>query len=386
MIEVKRELLKNALSLVKKALPKIIIQQERGHILFQVQTDTLILSATNNDLKALTTIPLDKPVNAICSFTVEPKLLEKLLSKMDVEVVKIEFMPADLTVKVYTADNDKSFSTLQSFPPDRMLTFNEHLEAQKSEYEIDKKVLIFSLDYASCFLAPPKEDLKQYDFVIINKGFVYAGNGSNKMGFIVFKTFEKINNMKIRKVVLPLMRSFIETLEGDKVLLSETEKDISIRSMDGTAYYGFLKSSVDAPQMKTEYVKSEGPYTRIEKNKFIKILDRVAVSATTSTGTGIEVNLSGTGEASFIDLSIVSNLKSIERLPCVRINDTDEVHHHILDYKIFKTILSSFDSDKEVRLHINDSARFFKIYNNGEINGNKYILAGIGSYSKVLKQ
>jgi hypothetical protein len=71
-------------------------------------------------------------------------------------------------------------------------------------------------------------------------------------------------------------------------------------------------------------------------------------------------------------------------MDCVRVNDSESLKiSHVLDFKLFKTILDSFE-DKDIRLYINDSGKFFKVTCTGEIGDSKYMAAGIGSYSKVV--
>jgi len=384
-IRAQKNVLKNAVSAAKKALSKVVIQEERGHLLCDVVDDTLSFRSTNNDLKARCVIPVENISKENFSFTIDPKIFEKLISKIDIDSIHMSFDPKEFILKVYTTDSEKSFSSLQSFPPDKMLTFDYTTKTNKTVYPVNKEVLLFALNYASKFLAALKDDQKQFDYVIINKGIVYSANGSNKMGLIVFKAFEKIENIRIRKIILPLYISFVESLPGDDVNIIETDKDIGVESIDGTMYYSFLKSNTNPVNIPKEHIKSEGPYTRIDKNKLIKVIDRIMASNTSSTNTGIKIILSGSGESACLDVSLVSSLKITENFSCVRVDDDQNDIEHAVDYKIFKTILTSFDTDKEVRLHINDDGRAFKIYCSGEVAKNKFILVGIGSYAKIIK-
>jgi hypothetical protein len=207
------------------------------------------------------------------------------------------------------------------------------------------------------------------------------------MGFIVFKSFEKMANFKIRKAVLPLYKSFVEDLPGDTVSVIETSRNIGVESSDGTMHYSCLKSNSDPVSIPKEHIKSEGPHIKIDKNKLMKVIDRLMVSNTSVSSSGVELIISGQGDDACMTVNLISSMEITESLPCTRVDDDNsEPVSHVVDYRIFKTILNSFDTDKEVRLHVCDSNRFYKIYNSGEINNNKYILAGIGSYAKIIKQ
>jgi hypothetical protein len=385
-IKVQKAELKNAVSACKKALSKVVIQEERAHLLFTVKDSSMLVQATNNDLKAMCTLPVENVSQEDFAFTADPKILEKLLTKIDVDTIRIEFNKEEYILKVYTTESEKSFSSLQSFPPDKMLTFDTTPDPSKIVYPVNKEVLEFALSYAGSFLAALKEDQKQFDFVVLDKGIAYAANGSNKMGFIVFKAFEKMSNFKIRKAILPIFKFFANSLPGDEVNIIETSRNIGVESVDGSMHYSCLKSNTDPINIPKEHIKSEGPYVKIEKNRLLKILDRLMVNSTASSG-GVEIIVSGQGESACLEINLISSTKTTESFPCHRMNDDDsDPISHVVDYRIFKSILSSFSTDKEVRLHINDSNRFYKIYNSGEISGNKYILAGIGSYAKIIKQ
>jgi hypothetical protein len=386
-IKVNKAGLKSAVSAAKKALSKTVIQEERAHLLFTVKDSSISVQATNHDLKALCVLPVDNVSGESFSFTADPKILEKLLTKIELDTVRMSYNPEDFVLKVFTTDSNKSFSSLQSFPPDRMLTFDLSAETDKVVYPVKKDVLEFALSYAGNYLSPIKDDQKQFDFVVIDKGIVYAANGSNKMGFIVFKAFEKMTNFKIRKAILPIFRAFSDSLPGDTVNVIETSRNIGVESLDGSMHYSCLKSNTDPVNIPKEHIKSEGPYILVDKNKLLKVLDRLVVSNASLVGNGIELVINGQNEAALMDITLMSALKTTESFSCVRKDDDNpEPVTHVVDNKIFKSILSSFSSDKEVRLHVCDSNRFYKIYNSGEISGCKYILAGIGSYAKVIKQ
>jgi hypothetical protein len=344
--------------------------------------------ATNNDLKALCRVPLTENKGGDSfSFTVDPKIIEKLFAKIDTSDVRMQYDPKDFILKVYTTDSDRSFTSLQSFNPDKMLTFEEAIDPAARKYTVNKAVFAFTLNYAENFLSAEKDDQKQYDFTTINGGIVFAANGMNKMGFIVFKNFEPVNNYRVRKLVSPMLLSFTENMEGPEIILFETDKDYGISTLDGSMYYSSLKSNVEPVPVPKEHIKSEGPYVTVDKNQILKVTDRLMASTSSTIGAGVEMMLSGTDSNARIDISLVSDLKSIESVPCVRCNDeSDQDISHVVDYKLFKSVLNSFDTDKPIRLHINDEKIFFKIYNSGEVEGNKYILAGIGSYAKIKRQ
>lgn len=378
---------KNAITLSRRALSTVVIQEERGHLLFIVRGPKMIVQGTNSDLKARCTIDITNNSGEDFSFTADPKILEKLVSKVEVDDINVNFDPETLVVKVYTTDTKKSFGTLQSFPPDKMLTFEEHLKAERKEYLVNKEALMFSLKYAINFLADKKEDQKQFDFVVISKGVVYAANGFNKLGLIVFKTFSSIPEMKIRKLVIPLYLIFVKGLDDTEVNLIETDKDIGVESVDGRYYFSFLKSTLEAPSIPGDYLKSLGAYTLVDKNKLLKVAERAIITNNSASMVGLELTLSGTGNTAELEVKLVSNRVAIETISCSRVDDdNDQPISHIVDFRMLKSVLNSFATTGDVRLHINENNRFFKVYCKGLLDGQVYVLAGVGAYGKVVNQ
>jgi hypothetical protein len=53
---------------------------------------------------------------------------------------------------------------------------------------------------------------------------------------------------------------------------------------------------------------------------------------------------------------------------------------------MLKSVLNSFTSKDDIRFHINDKNRFFKVYSKGDVEGEVYVLAGVGAYAKIVSQ
>lgn len=379
--------LKKAIMLSRKALSKAIIQEERGHLLFIVNNSTISIQGTNNDLKSCCNIEIENTNKKSFSFTADPKIFEKLVSKCDTKEIRISFNPEEYTVRVYTTDTGKSFSTLQSFPPDKMLTIGDIKKDNRKVYSVNKEAFLFALKYALCFMTSDKEDGKQFDLLSIKKGICSSSNGSSKIGFIVFKTFENIPSINIRKNVIPILISFIEKFDDKDVNIIETDNSIGIESIDDTKYFSSLKSRMDSPELSRDHLKSSEPYVLIDKNDMLKIIERVIISSTSTLGIGLKFILSGKGENASLEIELVSKKnKSIEVIPCDRKDESDETIEHIVDYKLFKSIIGSFTTKEKIRFHICDNNKLFKIYNKGEIDKQKYILAGVGTFAKIVKK
>lgn len=377
---------KDALSIAREALSKVIIQEERSHLLFEVSKGKLIITGTNNDFKARCIVNLSAS-DSDFSFTSDPKVLDKLLSKIDSDEIKMDFDPEKMVLKVYTSDDNKSYTSIQSFPPDKMITFSESKPEDKSTITIDKEIFSSILRWSLNFMPPLKDSVKKYDFLILNDNIAYSANGSNKMGYIVSKMLKPFKNIKIRKSAIPILINVMESLPDENINFIETMNDLGIESIDGTVFYGFLKSTVEVPKIKTDFIKTEGNYVLVDKNKLIKTIDRLVATLSTTVEAGIKLDLKGSKDSAYLDLSLVSRLDSKETFNCKRMeDDSSEEFSHVIKYRHFRSILSAMESDEDLKLYINDNGKFFKLYKVGMFKTEKYLSLGIGSYFKLVPQ
>jgi len=382
-ISISKDKLKEAIDIASRALSKAVIQVERGHLLFKLTKDTLRVSGTNNDLKAVCVVS-GIECEGDCTFTVDPKMMDKLLTKIDSDNIKMDFDGSNLTLKVYTSVDEESFNSLQSFPPDKMLTVSNQDKTLNVSHIIKREALLSALKFSVKYLEALNEINKVFDFVIINDGIAFAANGRNKMGYFVTQDFKGITNLKIRKNAVPLFITVLEKISDKMITLGESDNDIVIRTDNNAVYFSCLRSTVESPKIDLEYLKRDGPYTEIPRIELTKKLSRIGSTRASMIGAGIETVLSGAGDTAFLDIALLSNLKSKERLACKRVNDTSTDNmDHFLDYKLFSTEVSSFNSSS-LRLYINEQKAYFKIVEviKEEEKDIKYLIVGVGAYSK----
>lgn len=392
-ISISKDRLREAIAIVSKALSKIVIQVERGHLLFKTTGNTASISGTNNDLKSQCVVPLVECEQDV-TFTADPKILDKLISKIDSDVIKMEFDSTNLTLKVYTSIDETSFNTLQTFPTDKMLTVGNVGKSLPVSHTVRRDVMLRSLKYAVKYLEALNEENKKFDFIIINKGVVFAANGLNKMGYFVVTDFKDVENIKIRKPAVPLFISVLDNITDETIVLGESDNDIVIKTESSSTFFSCLKSTVEAPKMDLNYLKREGAYVEVTRTELVKKLNRLGSTRATMIGAGIELTLSGAGDTAYVDVALLSNLKAKERVSCKRVNDTSsEDVKHILDYKLFMTSISSFIGESII-LYISTPLPYFKIVEaikeepkdcKGPEDPKiiKYLTVGIGSYSKI---
>jgi len=381
---VNRGSLQNAVGITRKALSKVIIQQERGHLLFEVAGNTMKISGTNNDLKAQCLISLVTAVGEQDSFTADPKIMSGVLSKMDTDETTFEHDPDNHTLKIYTGKGPESFASLQSFPSSTMLTFEPNPGRRATR--VSREMLASALRYSVNYMTPMTEDTRNFDIITISKGVMYAANGSSMMGFMQAESFKPLENLRLRKVVIPTLASVLESIEDESVEVIQTTTESGIETGTGT-YFSCLNPAMDPPSVPIQNATSEGPYVLVERKLLLKYLDRLVVSHTGGGVIGLQIALNGSGESSYMDISLVSS-KSVERVPCSRIDDPSDTQIiRFMEYKILKAILDSLEHADKMRLHINqDGGKFFKVYDEGSVGKETYNQVGIGAYVKILSK
>lgn len=384
-IKVDKSEFKKAIGIAQKALPSIVVQEERGHLLVRVRTDKILISATNNDLKAICSIPLTEPVSSDFSFTVDPKSVTKLLTKVKLDVIKIEVDQEKFVARYFTSENGDSFAESQSFPESVMLTFDETLKDTLVSISIKKDVVAYGVKYAGSYLEDLKVQKDRYDFIIINEGLIYAANGSNKMGFLVCRSFKNFNNFKIRKIFAPIILKVLESLPEEKyenVTLFETANDIGVRTEDGYIVFSCLKSAISPPDVKRDQANTNGPYCIVNRKEILETIDRLGALDKSLKSFGIIARVKGGGDDATLEMTSLTSLKSKEIIKCKRMDESSEDVEHVVDNRLFRGVISSFNKDK-IRLFIIDNNKLFKVFEKGELDVDEYHSFGIGAYAKA---
>lgn len=380
-IQVSKKELQRAVAVTRKALSKVIIQQERGHVLMSVADGKMKVSGTNNDLKAQCVIDAQCTGADRAEFTADPKILGNVLNKVDLSEVTMSYDEGEQVVKVYTADGGSSFASLQSFPASMMLTFEPN--SNRDATEIPRATMQSALDYAVRYLSKMTEDSRNFDIVTVSKGIMYAANGLNMLGFMVSGALKPVSDLRLRKAIIPMLSGVLKDIDDEVVNVIQTASEVGIETP--SVYFSALKPAAEPPSVPTDQIKSEGPHTVVDRKLLLKHLDRLAISHTGTPGIiGVNVTLGGIGDSGYLDLSLISS-KSVERVPCQRVDDDNtEPVSHMVEYKIMKSVLSSFEHGDRIRLHINEEGgKSFKAYDKGAIGEDSFVTVGIGGYAKL---
>lgn len=389
--KVDKNAFKKALVITQKALPAVVVQEERSHVLVRTKGDKILVSSTNNDFKAQVEVPIEGTVKTDFSFTVEPKTILKLLTKTKIDTIKIEVDQEAFIARYYTSEDGSSFAEAQSFTEDVMLTFDNMLDGITNEITMNKSALVGGIKYASGFLEELKVEKARYDFIVINEGLIYAANGSNKMGFLVSRDFKNFKDYKMRKVFVPQLLKVIDALKNDEetsVTLFETDKSTGFRTSDNAVQFSCLKSDTPVPEVPRSMASTNGAHCIVNRKMFLEILDRISALDKTAKSFGIKTTLRGKGDNATIEMMLISSLKSKEVMPCKRVEKEDAPCgdiEHVIDNRLLKGIVSSFNND-DIRMYINDEGKMFKVYEQGEDEGNPYHAFAVGAYSKVLRK
>lgn len=375
--------LKSSIAIASKALSKNVILVERSHLLFVVSGDKVSISGTNNDLKAHIEIGvIDNEAEDQFSFTADPKMLDKLLAKIEYDDIQFDFDPEEYILTVYTTEKGTSFNTLQSFPTTKMLTVDGLNETSEKEYKISTSILKKALSYCQVFLEM-KEENKRYDFLVLNKGIAFGSNGMNRMGYFIAEALKPIVNLKIRKIAVALFSNVLGKITDSEVILAEQGNNIVMYTADRRIYFGCLKSSVESPKMHLDLVKGGGPYITVNRTELNNKLKRLFATKASIVGSGIKLELSGAGEDSKLTLSLLANLKAKEVLNCSRIDDDSPDNiEKLIDCKMLQTIIAPFE-EENLNIFMENT---FRVIETIDSDLGKYRKVGIGSYSRLVKQ
>jgi len=173
-------------------------------------------------------------------------------------------------------------------------------------------------------------------------------------------------------------------LEDKQAWWNENDREYYFFNESGSVFFSYLKAVADPPPMPIKYLKAEGAYMKLKKQDLVRVLERLIVSMSQAQGSGIELTVGGKGTEAYLDLGLVSSLKSRERIVCERVDTSAEEIKHVVEYKQFKTMLESLAGEEDIHLYVNDDSRSFKIYDKGKLGEEKYISVSVGGYSKVV--
>lgn len=382
ILKVSKELLKKAISFTGKALAKIDKGEFTQHLLIQIEDQKMTIKGTNSDIKALCAIDITNENGSTFNFTINSKLLEKLLSKIDIDTIELHYNEKDKTLKTFTTEDLLSYTTFNTLSKDEIPSFEiTELGNVINKYTIDRKFLLFCIKNLQNYL--PEKELLKSDNIIIKDNTIFSTNGLNKIGIIYSENIEKINLYKIKKDTIPLYIDLLEFCEEDIVELIETETNFTIKSINDNILLSYTidkKPELNIPEIYKDY---NGTTITIDKENLSKIIDRInIVSAFGPDGHSI---FNFTIKNNILEIVSIPHKNSIEYLKNINVideNKNDINKDTYIDYKILKIILTSMKNNT-INLHLCPSKRFFKIQDINKINNISYTQIGIGACSVV---
>jgi len=387
-VTVDRLELKKAISIAKSYLPAKPLIEVDGELLMTLKDGKFSVSATDNQQACFIDIDVLE-FEGEGKFSCDPKRVDKALTKSSCLSVELDYDPVEYTLELVLG-KDTSVISFKTFPTDKMSNFKPNIEGCHYRAAVNTKILYTGIKYLQAF-TPYKNDVsKKYDFAIIGGGIMYSANGVNKRGYFISRELAEIKDTKIQKKFMETLGKSLFILDCEKVVVIERDSVTTIESEDGKFISHMLKSRSVPPDMPKQYIQVKGdPYTTVNREKLIKSIDRSTSASYSKVGTpiGLQLTVSGSGEESTLKTDMITNaLKTIDSVECIRHDDGDGEVSNLLDYKLFKTILSSFSKEGETRLYINQpDLKYFKIYAKGEIEGIPFAEVGVGAYSRRVR-
>jgi hypothetical protein len=327
--------LKKALSIVSLATGESS-ENIHGHALFNIikNTAAIALYATDNDKMAASYLPVsDLSSEEDLKFTADPKRLQTLISGADSKQVKFKYDKGTKTVNVYVSDNSDSYVSFASFDPDHFLTFDKDIAEATQIKTVESTIFMSGIKFIQGFI--PK-DSKKYSNLFISNGALYGSNGANAIGAFANSDFSDMN-ISIRRQMLAPIGTLIDTTGTSEIAIFETEKLLMLSTLDRLYSFSFRKTTTPIPKLpiSTDIPNCDG--FNIDRNAFLKKLNRLAL--TSRDEIGIKMSINGTG----LSMETVADRKSFETLNCRPFKENTAMEF-LLECNKFTTILNLFQA------------------------------------------
>lgn len=378
-----KESLKKAVSFTKKSLPPLQLCKDESieHLLFNIENQTLTIKSTNFNFKALCSIEISNESDTNFSFTLNSKILEKLLTKIDVPDIELLYNSTENSIKIYTTENKKSYVTLKSFPIDSIQTFEkpeENLIINK--HIINRNTLLSFLEVIQNFLPDENILASFFNEIVIKKDYMLASNGKSKICFILSDVFKNITKYSIEKTALPLYLDILKTSKDDEVVLIETEEEYGIESKSKDMFFSYTKPNSEEIKIPEKYLKATSTCIIVNKDKLSKALDRLSTLSIMNVPT-FRITVK---ENDLLEIQIIGghnsciSKDSIEYVECSKSDDKINNIENVIDYKTIRSIINSVDMDN-VKLFFFPDEKFFTMHS----ANTSFTIIGVGAYSIV---
>ena len=386
---VDREVLRAALALTKSCLPPKPMNDNEANPLITVTPGQAVVTCTDMSHSASACIDVVATENFQVTFDI--KKMERVLTKSDKGSVELVYDPKAGLVRVRMEDGEGHVD-IPSLPANKVPVFDMGSTGHSEPHTVKADALAAAIEFTSAFLPDVVERNPVYDFILLKDGMAYAANGMNRRGYFVSKVLRIPEEFKVLKKFSNVLPKMLKHMGAGDVTMSNGDRTVKFVSPDGKISYSCLRARSEAPVIKMEYLKSNGPYTTMDLPKVLKNLEKIVIPDYQSAGAAVGVNLVlGVGDdkgSAPLELSLISAGKysAKEKVQCKRIDEVEGgvVVDKVIDYKMFKEIAGAVPSKGDLRVYLNDpDAKMFKLLVRGSIEGSDYVAVSVGAYARL---
>jgi len=307
---------KKALNIVSLAIdesPELI----KGQALFIAQASEALLYASNEDKIAKALLPIEG-LQSPCSFTIDPKRVQTLLSNSDTDIIKIGYDDESKTVLFYVSEESDSHVSFGSLDPSTAISFEEEIQEVKEIKSLDASIFLTGIKFILGFL-PGDDKNKKFSHLFVTDGVMYGSNGSSKIGAFISPDIEGANKLVIRRSMLQPIVNFIDKTDTSTIIITETDKKLIFFSQDDHFCFGFRKSLIEQPKMPISVEPPNIKGFSIEKGPFIKKINRLSLTSRDDIGIKILV------KNNEISMQTISDRPSTEKSLCKAFSENTDL-------------------------------------------------------------
>jgi DNA polymerase-3 subunit beta len=211
-ITVDKENLRKLIQQVSTAIPSRATLPILGNILFEIKDNKLFLYASNMDFSIRGYLPVESVENV--SFTVPGRSILRILSTLDVPVVKISYADRVSSIKW-----DKSEYTFPSLPPEEFPRMKEFSEQKSVTVSTDALLTGYSLVGFCAAKDDPRPFLNGILIEVDSDEMRIVASDAHKLGLYIKKI--EASDGKLEAILSKDVFDFIENTDEDEVLLAQ---------------------------------------------------------------------------------------------------------------------------------------------------------------------
>lgn len=295
---IKRETLLNQLNIASKALSNKVQMPGLSGILFDVQTNCITLTTSNNDISIKTIINSNFKVSEIGSFVIQGKYLIEIIKKITAE--EVEFVSYENnTIKLLAG---KSVFTLNELSLDSFPTIS-----------FDEGNLSFEIDSINL-----KQIIKKTSFAIstnesrvVLTGVALSIN-KNVLEFVATDSFRLARKQITFNKEMPDIKIVIpgKSLDDLNKILDENEGTVKVSCSTNKALFTFENILFQTrlingvfPNIETLIPQSYQLTVKFDKDKLLETIDRVSIFVSNESSSVIKLSIQSNGTVEFSSTS-----------------------------------------------------------------------------------